>query len=57
MMVPLKYLSDFWRSLEVPLINCEINLLLTWSADYSIGKKLLSKYYSDFLIVIIRLKF
>ena len=25
-MVPLKYLSNFWRTLEMPLINCEINL-------------------------------
>ena len=32
-MVPLKYLSNFWRSLEMPLINCEVNLILTWSAD------------------------
>ena len=30
-MVPLKYLSNFWRSLEMSLINCEINLILTWS--------------------------
>ena len=22
--VPLKYLSNFWRSLEIPLINCEV---------------------------------
>ena len=29
--VPLKYLSDFWRTLEMRLINCEINLILTWS--------------------------
>ena len=28
--VPLKYLSSFWRTLEMPLINCEINLILTW---------------------------
>ena len=35
-MVPLKYLSNFWRTLEMPLINCEINLLLTWSACYVI---------------------
>ena len=34
--VPLKYLSDFWRSLEVPLINCEINLILTWSKNFVI---------------------
>ena len=25
-MVPLKYLSNFWKTLEIPLINCEINL-------------------------------
>ena len=29
-MVPLKYLRDFWRTLEMSLINCEINLTLTW---------------------------
>ena len=28
-MVPFKYLSKFWRTLEMPLINCEINLILT----------------------------
>ena len=27
-MVPLKYLSNFWRTLEIPLINCEVNLIL-----------------------------
>ena len=32
-MVLLKYLSNFWRTLEIPLINCEINLILTWSAN------------------------
>ena len=31
-MVPLKYLSNFWRILEMPLINCEVNLILTWSS-------------------------
>ena len=31
-MVPLKYLINFWRTLEMPLINCEINLILTWSS-------------------------
>ena len=28
--VPLKYLSNFWRSLEMPLINCKIELSLKW---------------------------
>ena len=31
-MVPLKYLSNFWRTLELPLTNCEVNLILTWSS-------------------------
>ena len=30
-MVTLKNLSNFWRTLEIPLINCEINLDLNWS--------------------------
>ena len=32
-MVPLKYLSNFWRTLEMPLINCEVELILDWSAN------------------------
>ena len=35
-MVPLKYLSNFWRTLEIPLINCEVSLTLTWSPNYVI---------------------
>ena len=31
--VPLKYLSNFWRSLEMPLINCKIHLELNWTED------------------------
>ena len=31
--VLLKYLSNFWRTLEISFINCEINLILTWFAD------------------------
>ena len=30
---PLKHLSNFWRTLEMPLIDCEVNLILTWSKD------------------------
>ena len=30
-MVPLKHLSNFWRTPEIPLINCEISITLTWS--------------------------
>ena len=28
--VPLKYLGNFWRSLEMPLINCKVELSLKW---------------------------
>ena len=31
--VPLKHLSNFWRTLNIPLINCEIELILTWSKN------------------------
>ena len=31
-MVPLKYVSNFWKTLQTSLINCEIDLILTWSS-------------------------
>ena len=34
--VPLKYLSNFWRTHEMPLINCEVNFILIWSKDFVI---------------------
>ena len=35
-MAPLKYLSNFWKTLEMPLVSCEINLILNWSTNYII---------------------
>ena len=32
--VPLKYLSNFFRSLEMPLINCKIKLNVTWKKEF-----------------------
>ena len=32
--VPLKYLSKFWRSLEMSLINCKVELSLSWNPNY-----------------------
>ena len=29
--VPLKYLSNFWRTSNIPSVNCETELILTWS--------------------------
>ena len=31
--VSLKYLSNFWRSLEIPLINCKVELSLSWNEN------------------------
>ena len=31
--IPLKYLSNFWRNLNIPLINCEVKLILTWAKN------------------------
>ena len=28
--IPLKYLGNFWRNLDIPLINCEITIILSW---------------------------
>ena len=28
--IPLKHLSNFGRNLNIPLINCEVELILTW---------------------------
>ena len=36
--VPLKYLSNFWRTLEMHLINCEVSLFLIWSSTCVITK-------------------
>ena len=33
LVIPLKYLSNFWRSLNIPLINCEVEFILTWSKN------------------------
>ena len=36
--VPLKYLSNFWRSLEMPLINCKVELSLRWYENCGLSK-------------------
>ena len=37
LVVPLKYVSNFFRSLEMPLVNCKIDLELTWYKDCMIS--------------------
>ena len=57
--VPSKYLSDFWRTLEIPLINCEVNLELTWSRDCvntnSTGKEKLAIPERKFYVPVVTL--
>ena len=62
-LVQLKYLSNFWRTLEMPLINCEINLILMWPstcvivstnianqvATFAITDTKILCYYSNFI--------
>ena len=45
--MPLKYLSNFWRTLDIPLINCEISLTLTWSEICVITSKATREADSD----------
>ena len=37
LIVPLKYVRNFFRSLEMPLVNCKIDLELTWHKDFMIS--------------------
>ena len=37
--VPLKYLSNFWRTLDMSLINCEVSFILTWSKNCVLKSK------------------
>ena len=37
--MPLKCLSNFWGTLELTLINCEISLILTWSENFVISSE------------------
>ena len=43
-MVLLKYLNNFWRALEIPLINCKINLILIWFDKCVLKKKKKKKH-------------
>ena len=48
--VPLKYLSNFWRTLDMPLINCEVNLILTWSSTCVIASVISADQAAAFTI-------
>ena len=54
-MVPLSYLSVFWRNLELPLINCEVNLILTWSTNCVIVSTNVTNQNATFSVTNIKL--
>ena len=37
--VPSKYLSNFWRTLDIPFVNCEVSLILTWTENCVFTRK------------------
>ena len=45
--MPLKYLSNFRRTLDIPLINCEVSLALIWSENCVITSKATREADSD----------
>ena len=49
-MVQIKYLSNFWRTLEMFLINCEVNIILTWSENCIIVSTNVSNQNATFAI-------
>ena len=51
--VPLKYLSNFFRSLEMHLINCKIKLNLTWKKECDYQLMMVMQYYSNAAIKIL----
>ena len=51
MMVPLRHLSNFWRTLEIRLINCEIYFILKWSKICLIPYYTAANQVSTFAII------
>ena len=44
---PLKHLSNFSRALDIPLANCDIYLILTWSQNYELTSKWIREAVAD----------
>ena len=46
--MPLKYLSNFWRTRDIlPLVNYEISLILIWSENCVLASKATREVDSD----------
>ena len=49
-MIPFKHLINFWITLEMPLSNCEINFILTWSKNCVIVSNIAENHETPFAI-------
>ena len=49
-MVPLKYFSNFWRTVEITLTNCETNIVLIWSGKCIIATRIADNQETKFAI-------
>ena len=49
--VPLKHLSNFWRTLDMLLIDCKINLILTWTENCVLTSKAYRKANAETAVV------
>ena len=54
-MIPLNSLSNFWITLEMALINFEINLILTWSENCVIASNTAANQETTFAITVTKL--
>ena len=55
--IPLKYLSNFWRILNIPLVNCEVELTLTWSKICVLADMIVDALANPAIIVPTELEF
>ena len=55
--IPLKHLSNFWRTLSIPLINCEVELILTWSKNCVLADTTVNALVNPAIVAPTELKF
>ena len=53
--VSLKYLGKFWRTFEIPLINCENNFILIWPSNCVICKVAREATYTKGFVPVVKL--
>ena len=54
---PLKHLSYFWRSLNISLINCEVELILTWSKNCILAAMTVDAAANPAIVALVTLTF